>query len=71
MSKKIDPYQSLQCVLCKYTLGDGLSCVAFPDGMPPEVIAGIVPCPGNNGVKFRMRGEPKGERKHLKLVKPE
>jgi hypothetical protein len=37
--------------------------------MPPEVIAGAVPCPGGNGVKFEYNNEQKGERKHLKIVK--
>jgi hypothetical protein len=61
-------YQSLQCIICKYRL-DGVYCPAFPDGIPPKVIAGTIPCPGGNGIKFRMKGEPKGERKYLKLVK--
>lgn len=61
-------YQSLQCIICKYRL-DGAYCVAFPDGMPPLVIAGVEPCPGGNGVKFRIKDEPKGERRHLKRVK--
>lgn len=60
--------QSLQCLICKYKL-DGAYCVAFPLGMPPAVIAGAVPCPGGNGVKFKLRDEEPGERLHLKRVK--
>jgi hypothetical protein len=62
-----DPYQSLQCIICKYN--QGLACPAFPVEIPPMVMAGLEPCPGGNGFKFRMKGEPKGERKHLKLIK--
>ncbi len=65
-----DPYQSLQCLICKYRL-PGAACMAFPIEIPPAILAGVQPCPGGNGVKFRMKGEPKGERKHLKLVKRE
>jgi len=63
-----DAYQSLQCLICRYKL-NGATCIAFPLGMPPEVIAGAVPCPGGNGVKFEYNNEQKGERKHLKIVK--
>jgi hypothetical protein len=64
---KPDPYQSLQCIICKYN--HGVWCIAFLDGIPPRVMAGVDPCPGGNGVKFKYNNEPKGERKHLKLIK--
>jgi hypothetical protein len=68
MSHDASVYQSLQCLICYYKL-DGAYCVAYPLGMPPEVLAGVVPCPGGNGVKFKLKNEEKGERRHLKTVK--
>jgi hypothetical protein len=46
------------CMDCKHHKGD-LTCKAFPDGIPEEIIMGnsdhSKPFPGDNGVQF----EPK------------
>lgn len=61
------PTQSLQCLICQRRLS-GSTCIAFPFGIPPEVIAGVKVCPGGNGVGFKMREgkEPKNKIRRVK-----
>lgn len=54
--------QSDQCILCKhYHLGD-LTCDAFPDGIPAQIITGEIdhasPYPGDNGIRFEPWTDP-------------
>ena len=60
--------QSIQCLVCEHYI-DELACRAFPIEIPPRILGGFDPCPGGNGVKFKVKGEPKGQRKFLKAVK--
>ena len=47
------------CLLCKHLNKDGISCNAFPDAIPQEILANVFdhrkPWPGDNGILF----EPK------------
>ena len=47
------------CMLCKHLNKDGISCDAFPDVIPQDILANVFdhrkPWPGDNGILF----EPK------------
>jgi len=47
--------QCLDCVHQKYGL---LTCKAFPDGIPTEILTGgfdhTAPCPGDHGIRFKL-----------------
>ena len=47
------------CLLCKHLNKDGISCNAFPDAIPQDILANVFdhrkPWPGDNGILF----EPK------------
>ena len=47
------------CSLCKHRNKDGISCTAFPDVIPQDILANVFdhrkPFPGDNGIQF----EPK------------
>ena len=47
------------CYKCKHLNKDNVSCDAFPDVIPQDIIAGVIdhrkPFPGDNGILF----EPK------------
>ena len=47
------------CMLCKHLSEDGISCTAFPDTIPQDILANVFdhrnPFPGDNGILF----EPK------------
>ena len=48
------------CADCMH-LGPGLSCAAFPDGIPLPILAGDLdhrePIPGDHGIQFEWRDE--------------
>lgn len=50
--------RSDQCFRCRrlFRQVDGLRCLAFPDGIPPEILSGEVdhsePHPGDNDYRF-------------------
>jgi len=48
-----------RCNQCHHVYDDGLSCAAFPDGIPSEILTGEEqheePYPGDQGIQFRAR----------------
>ena len=47
-----------QCLICAYRL-NGLTCAAFPDGIPQIILTNdfdhTEPFDGDNGIRFKMR----------------
>ncbi len=56
MENELDGFN---CMLCKHLNKDGISCDAFPDVIPQDILANVFdhrkPWPGDNGILF----EPK------------
>ena len=44
------------CAICKHKYSNGISCDAYPKGIPQDIISGEVkhrePYPGDNGIRF-------------------
>ncbi len=51
------------CHKCRYLHSDGMSCMAYPDGIPEDILIGKIdhtePQPDDNGIQFKPR---QGER---------
>ena len=59
--------ESAQCFNCEHLFSDAevLRCLAFPSGIPAEIITGAFDhtkeYPGDNGIRFKPRAEPPPE----------
>jgi hypothetical protein len=53
------PHVSVQCLGCKHFLFEGLSCDAFPEGIPREIVEGkfdhSAPYEGDGGIRYEPR----------------
>lgn len=58
-----DDYALSQCVTCLYKFVTGAACAAFPDGIPDAILANVhdhrEPYPGDRGIRYKERPQPK------------
>lgn len=54
-------FQAPMCMWCVHKR-DGMTCAAFPEGIPEEIITSrvihTVPYPGDNGIQYEQASEP-------------
>lgn len=52
-----DDFQISQCAFCQFKHEESVSCKAFPDGIPENILLGIydhrLPYKGDHGIRFK------------------